>query len=192
PGEKGELHIKGDQVMKGYYKRPDLTEKVIDKEGYFNTGDLAVWTYDHEYHIVGRSKDTIVLSGGENLEPVPIEAALNESEYIEASVVVGQDQKYLGALIVPAVQAIEYYLKQNRIYYVNRDDIFTLPEVHALIENEIRERVSSKNGFKSFEQIYKFALLKKSFEVNNELSSKQEIKRFQVAKLYEKEIASLF
>ena len=192
PGEKGELHIKGDQVMKGYYKRPDLTENVIDKEGYFNTGDLAVWTYDHEYHIVGRSKDTIVLSGGENLEPVPIEAALNESEYIEASVVVGQDQKYLGALIVPAVQAIEYYLKQNRIYYVNRDDIFTLPEVHALIENEIRERVSSKNGFKSFEQIYKFALLKKSFEVNNELSSKQEIKRFQVAKLYEKEIASLF
>ena len=75
---------------------------------------------------------------------------------------------------------------------MNRDDIFTLPEVHALIENEIRERVSSKNGFKSFEQIYKFALLKKSFEVNNELSSKQEIKRFQVAKLYEKEIASLF
>ncbi|MGN0907726.1 MAG: AMP-dependent synthetase/ligase [Bullifex sp.] len=192
PGEKGELHVKGPQVMKGYYKRPDLTAKVIDGEGYFNTGDLAVWTYDHEYHIVGRSKDTIVLSGGENLEPVPIEAALNESEYIEASVVVGQDRKYLGALIVPAVQAIEYYLKQNKIYYVSREDIFTLPEVHALIENEIRERVSAKNGFKSFEQIYKFSLLKKSFEINRELSSKQEIKRFQIAKLYEKEIESLF
>ena len=192
PGEKGELHVKGAQVMKGYYKRPDLTAKVIDKDGYFNTGDLAVWTYDHEYHIVGRSKDTIVLAGGENLEPVPIEATLNESEYIEASVVVGQDQKYLGALIVPSVQAIEYYLKQNKIYYVSREDIFTLPEVHALIESEIRERVSSKNGFKSFEQIYKFALLKKSFEINRELSSKQEIRRFQIAKLYEKEIESLF
>ena len=192
PGEKGELHVKGPQVMKGYYKRPDLTAKVIDEDGYFNTGDLVVWTYDHEYHIVGRSKDTIVLSGGENLEPVPIEAALNESEYIEASVVVGQDRKCLGALIVPSVQAVEYYLKQNKIYYVSREDVFTLPEVHALIENEIRERVSAKNGFKSFEQIYKFALLKKSFEINRELSSKQEIKRFKIAQLYEKEIESLF
>ena len=192
PGEKGELHVKGEQVMKGYYKRPDFTAKVIDKDGYFNTGDLAVWTIDHEYHIVGRSKDTIVLSGGENLEPVPIEAALNESEFIEASVVVGQDQKYLGALIVPSVQAIEYYLKQNKIYYVSRDDIYTLPEVHSLIENEIRERVSSKNGFKSFEQIYKFSLLRKSFEINDELSSKQEIKRFRIALLYEKEINDMF
>ena len=191
-GEKGELHVKGEQVMKGYYKRPEFTAKVIDKDGYFNTGDLAVWTIDNEYNIVGRSKDTIVLSGGENLEPVPIEAALNESEYIEASVVVGQDQKYLGALIVPAVQAIEYYLKQNKIYYVSRDDIYTLPEVHSLIENEIRERVSSKTGFKSFEQIYKFALLRKSFEINNELSSKQEIKRFKIAQLYEKEIKEMF
>lgn len=192
PGEKGELHIKGDQVMLGYYKRPDLTSKVIDKDGYFNTGDLAVWTYDGEYHIVGRSKDTIVLSGGENLEPVPIEAALNESEYIESSVVVGQDQKYLGALIVPSIQAIEYYLKQNKIYYISREDIYSLPEVHSLIENEIRKRVSTKNGFKSFEQIYKFTLLKKSFEINKELSSKQEIKRFQIAKLYENEIKSMF
>ena len=191
-GEKGELHVKGEQVMKGYYKRPDLTAKVIDNDGYFNTGDLAIWTIDHEYHIVGRSKDTIVLSGGENLEPVPIEAALNESEFIETSVVVGQDQKYLGALIVPSVQAIEYYLKQNKIYYVSRDDIYTLPEVHSLIENEIRERVSSKNGFKSFEQIYKFSLLRKSFEINNELSSKQEIKRFKVAQLFEKEINEMF
>ncbi|MSU05738.1 long-chain fatty acid--CoA ligase [Spirochaetales bacterium NM-380-WT-3C1] len=191
-GEKGELHVKGEQVMKGYYKRPEFTAKVIDTDGYFNTGDLAVWTIDNEYNIVGRSKDTIVLSGGENLEPVPIEAALNESEYIEASVVVGQDQKYLGALIVPAIQAIEYYLKQNKIYYVSRDDIYTLPEVHSLIENEIRERVSSKTGFKSFEQIYKFALLRKSFEINNELSSKQEIKRFKIAQLYEKEIKEMF
>ena len=93
---------------------------------------------------------------------------------------------------MPAIQAIEYYLKQNKIYYVSRDDIYTLPEVHSLIENEIRERVSCKNGFKSFEQIYKFSLLRKSFEINNELSSKQEIKRFKIAQLYEKEINELF
>ena len=54
-GEKGELHVKGEQVMKGYYNRPEFTAKVIDKNGYFNTGDLAVWTIDNEYNIVGRS-----------------------------------------------------------------------------------------------------------------------------------------
>ncbi len=87
---------------------------------------------------------------------------------------------------------LDDYLKQNKIYYVSRDDIYTLPEVHSLIENEIRERVSSKNGFKSFEQIYKFSLLRKSFEINDELSSKQEIKRFRIALLYEKEINDMF
>ena len=192
PGEKGVLYAKGPQVMKGYYKRPELTAKVIDDEGWFNTGDLAVWTVNSEYSIVGRAKDTIVLSGGENVEPVPIEETINDSPYVAASVVVGQDRKYLSALVVIDQGMVERYLKDNHIYYTNRDDLYMMPEVKALIEGEIRERVSTKNGFRPFEQIMRCALLPRAFEVNRELSAKQEVKRFVVNEMYRDRIEAMY
>jgi long-chain acyl-CoA synthetase len=77
-GKKGELHVKGPQVMAGYYKNPEATAKVL-KDGWMNTGDLAVMTANGCLKIVGRSKETIVLMNGENVEPVPIESKLLES-----------------------------------------------------------------------------------------------------------------
>lgn len=192
PGEKGVLYVRGPQVMKGYFKRPDLTEKVIDKDGWFNTGDLAIMTRSGLFCIAGRAKDTIVLSGGENIEPVPIEAALNESEYIETAVVVGQDRKYLGALLVIAEKNVERYLKDMKIPYVNREGLAEMEEVRALINREIQEKVSSKRGFKAFEQINRFALLEKSFKVGEELSAKQELKRHRINELYARQIDGLF
>ena len=192
PGEKGVLYVRGPQVMKGYFKRSDLTDKVIDKDGWFNTGDLAVMTRSGLFCIAGRAKDTIVLSGGENIEPVPIEAALNESEYIETSVVVGQDKKYLAALIVIAEKNVERYLKDMKIPYVNREDLAGMEEVKALINREIQDKVSSKRGFKAFEQINRFALLEKSFKVGEELSAKQELKRHRINEIYKREIEELF
>ncbi len=192
PGEKGVLYAKGAQVMQGYYKRPDLTAKVIDSDGWLNTGDLAIKTIHGEFSIVGRAKDTIVLSGGENVEPVPIEETINDSPYIASSVVVGQDRKYLCALIVIDSPNVERYLKDNHVYYTNRDDLHVIPEVHNLIENEIRERVSAKTGFRTFEQVMKFTILPKTFEVNRELSAKQEIKRFVINDMYETEIEAMY
>lgn len=192
PGEKGVLYVRGPQVMKGYFKRQDLTDKVLDKDGWFNTGDLAITTRSGLFCIAGRAKDTIVLSGGENIEPVPIEAALNESEYIETAVVVGQDKKYLAALIVIAEKNVERYLKDMKIPYVNREDLSEMEEVKALINREIQEKVSSRRGFKAFEQINRFALLEKSFKVGEELSAKQELKRHKINEIYAKEIAGLF
>lgn len=192
PGERGVLYVRGGQVMKGYYKRPDLTEQVIDKDGFLNTGDLAMWTVNGEFSITGRAKDTIVLSGGENVEPAPIENMLNDSSYIKASVVVGQDQKYLAALIVPDLPAIERYLKDSHVYYTDRSDIAAMPEVATLIETEIRDRISVKNGFRSFEQIARFVLLPREFETGRELSAKQELKRFEINRIYAKEIEGMF
>ncbi len=192
PGEKGVLYVRGPQVMKGYFKRQDLTDKVLDKDGWFNTGDLAITTRSGLFCIAGRAKDTIVLSGGENIEPVPIEAALNESEYIETAVVVGQDKKYLAALIVIAEKNVERYLKDMKIPYVNREELSEMEEVKALINREIQEKVSSRRGFKAFEQINRFALLEKSFKVGEELSAKQELKRHKINEIYAKEIAGLF
>ena len=191
PGEKGVLFVRGPQVMKGYYKRPDLTEKVLSSDGWLDTGDLAMWTHKGEFAIAGRAKDTIVLSGGENLEPIPIEAKLCESEYIESAVVLGQDKRYLGALIVLNRARIEEYLTEKEIPYLS-DKLAQMAEVKALIERTVAEIISSKHGFKSFEHIVRFTLLGKSFEVGRELSAKQELKRFEINRLYEEEIADLF
>ena len=191
PGEKGLLLVRGPQVMKGYYNRPDLTEKVLTRDGWLDTGDLAMWTHKGEFAIAGRAKDTIVLSGGENLEPVPIEAKLCESEYIESAVVLGQDKRYLGALIVLNKARIEEYLTEKGIPY-RVDRLAQMSEVKSLIEHTIAQIISSKQGFKSYEHIVRFTLLGSSFEMGRELSAKQELKRFAINRLYEEEIAALF
>jgi long-chain acyl-CoA synthetase len=192
PGEKGVIYARGPQIMKGYYKRKDLTDAIIDEDGWLNTGDLGMWTHNGEYAICGRAKDTIVLSGGENIEPVPIEAKLRESEYIEQAVVLGQDKKFLAALIVPDLKAIEHYIKDNSIVYTSRDDFLEMPEVFELINSEVNTLVSSKTGFKAFEHIVRFKLIRASFEVGKELSAKQEVKRHVINEQFGKEIAQLF
>ncbi|MFA5698175.1 MAG: AMP-binding protein [Sphaerochaeta sp.] len=191
PGEKGVLFVRGPQVMSGYYKRPELTKSVLSEDGWLNTGDLAMSTHRGEIAIVGRAKDTIVLSGGENLEPVPIEAKLAESEFIEQAVVLGQDRKYLGALIVLNKSRVAEYLKEKNIPYLE-ETMAHVSEVKELIHKAISEIISAKSGFKPFEHIVRFKVLSKSFEVGKELSAKQELKRFEIDKMYEEEIAELF
>ena len=145
-----------------------------------------------EIKILGRVKDTIVLSGGENVEPLPIEAKIQESRFIAASVVVGQDQRNLGALILPNQEELEIWAKENNIAFKDFEDLVKKPEVYKMINEEIQERVNSKNGFRMFEKIVKFAFLTKPFEVGKELSAKQEIMRYKLGDIYAKEIKEIF
>jgi len=87
-GEIGELHVRGRNVMRGYYRAPDLTAKVIDSEGWFNTGDLARFDDDRLY-IVGRTKEMIIRSGF-NVYPAEVEAVLNAHKDVVQSAVVGR------------------------------------------------------------------------------------------------------
>ena len=197
PGVKGSLQVKGGTVMQGYYKRPDLTEKVMTADGWLDTGDLAVLTVDGEIQLRGRKKDTIVLMGGENIEPLPIEEKINLSRYITTSVVLGtnekgEDQRYLVALILPSKDDIEEYAKENGISYKDFEELANCEPVHKLLEKEIAEAVSAKNGFKSYEKINKFAIITKPFEVGVELSAKQEMMRYRVAEIYRNKIALLY
>ncbi len=191
PGEKGTIMARGPQVMKGYYKRPALTKAVLSPDGWLNTGDLGIWTHHGQFAIVGRAKDTIVLSGGENLEPVPIEAKICESEFVESAVVLGQDKKYLGALVVLNRKRVEEYLTHEQIPYL-ADKLTSMKEVRELVEASINEIISVKHGFKSYEQIHRIVLISKSFEIGVELSAKQEPKRFEINRLYKREIEQLF
>lgn len=192
PGNKGVLQIKGGTVMKGYYKRPELTEKAISLDGWLDTGDLAIESIHGELKILGRVKDTIVLTGGENIEPLPLEAKMQESRFIQTAVVVGQDQRNLGALILPNQEELELWANENNISFKDFEDLVKKPEAYKLIEDEIKELINAKNGFRMFEKIVKFAFLTKPFEVGKELSAKQEIMRYKLTEIYEKEIKGIF
>jgi len=191
-GSKGNILVKGGQVMSGYYKKPDLTAKVLSADGWLSTGDLGMLTHDNEIKITGRAKDTIVLRGGENVEPAPIEEKIRESDYISQCMVVGQDQKYLAALIVPTQDAIMAFAKENNIPGADYESLLQQPEINELLSSEITDLVSPQNNFKPFERVFKFKLLIKPFELGVELSHKQEIMRHKVVEIYAKEVAALF
>ncbi|WP_319478270.1 AMP-binding protein [Marispirochaeta aestuarii] len=192
PGHKGIVFARGPQVMKGYFKQPELTRAILSPDGWLNTGDLGMLTWHNELAIMGRVKDTIVLRGGENVEPLPIEQKMQESSYISQSMLLGQDQKFLAALIVPDFEALQDYASQNNLSFMDREDLLGSPEIEELINGEIQERINGKSGFKSFERVNRFRLLTKPFEVGDELSQKQEIKRHVINEKYEKLIQEIF
>ncbi len=192
PGKRGIILVKGRQVMKGYYKRDDLTKLVIDDEGWMNTGDLGMISYDEELKIVGRVKDTIVLLGGENIEPQVIEKAVNASPYIERTMVVGQDKKYIAAMIVPDQQNVLNYAEENGIVYDNYEQLLSTNEIQNLFKSEIDHLDNAKTGFRTCERIFRFVLISKPFEIGVEINSKQELMRHKIIKIYKKEYNQLF
>ena len=105
-GQRGRVLARGPQVMAGYWHKPEATAAVFAKEGWFDTGDLGQLLADGSLVLTGRAKDTIVLSSGENIEPGPLEEALVASPLIEQVMVVGQDRKQLGGLLVPRAEAL--------------------------------------------------------------------------------------
>jgi long-chain acyl-CoA synthetase len=191
PGKKGVLYIKSEQIMQGYYKRPETTAEVL-RDGWLNTGDIAVMTHKHELKIIGRAKETIVLLGGENIEPIPIEDQLTRSGLIDQTMVVGQDQKFLGALIVPNKEALEQEAKNRGIVYVDADELLEDPEISDIMHDEIQALVNSSRGFKHFERIFRFKLLSRPFEVGRELTQTMKIRRNVVDEIYRREIRELF
>jgi long-chain acyl-CoA synthetase len=191
-GNAGVIMVRGGQVMAGYYKRPDLTARVIDSDGWFNTGDLGMLSRDNEIKITGRAKDTIVLLGGENVEPAPIERAIKGFECVESAVVLGQDKKYLTALIVPARDALLSYAAENDIPTDDYEALLAHPAIVQLFRAAIDSRVSHHAGFRPFEFIFRFALLSEPFQVGRELSGKQEIMRHRINEIYKARIDTLF
>ncbi len=184
-GVKGEVYVRGPQIMKGYYKRPEVTAKVLSNDGWLNTGDLGIMTYNDTLKIVGRTKETIVLLNGENIEPVPIENKLVQSPWIDHVMVVGQDQKFLSALILPS---LEKFAEYGSTY----EQLSASKAVQEKIAREVKDTIRTENGFKSFEKIVEVRLLPKGFDVGDELSAKLSIKRHVVTAKYQSLIESMY
>ncbi len=187
-GMRGEIWVRGPQVMKGYYREPEITRKVLLEGGWFRTGDLGMMTFNDSLKILGRSKSTIVLSNGENLEPEPLEMQLRQSRYIEQCMVVGQDQKFVGALIVPKLDVFQ----EENIQAESLAELSENPKAKRIIRDEIKQMLSAGNGIKNFEQVRDFRLLSNNFKVGEELTNLFKLKRHVVEQKYEKNIRDMF
>lgn len=193
--QKGLVIVKGPQIMKGYYKDEEATRKVMTDDGYFITGDLGWLTNENNLVLVGRLKETIVLSSGENVEPVPIEEAILLSPYIDQIVLVGQDRSGVGALIVPSKEALQMcgINMKDLQSYKNGEDIFSNAKLENLIKSEINTHIVNKPNLRVFEKVKQFALLKESFSVENGMmSATQKVKRNKVFEKYENVIGNLY
>ncbi|PZD74095.1 Long-chain-fatty-acid--CoA ligase FadD15 [Acaryochloris thomasi RCC1774] len=207
-GETGLVLARGPQVMQGYYHNPEATAKAIDPEGWFDTGDLGWMTDQQDLIITGRSKDTIVLSNGENIEPQPLEDACARSTYIDQLVVVGQDQRLLGALIVPNLEVLQQWaISQNatlKLPPVLQDLVASAPAgaqawdldsqpVQELFRQELLREVKNRPGYRADDRIGVFKFILEPFTIENGLLTQTlKIKRPVVAEQYRTLINEMF
>lgn len=178
-GQRGLVLIRGPQVMKGYYNNPEATRKAIDPEGWFDSGDLGWVTKHNDLVLTGRAKDTIVLTNGENIEPQPIEDACLRSPYISQIMLVGQDQKSIGALIVPNLENLEQWAVAQG-YALQLPDgeaqaatgtPITLDSkpVQDLFRQELNREVQNRPGYRMDDRIGPFRLILEPFTIENGL-----------------------
>lgn len=190
-GERGLILIRGPQVMQGYYRNPEATAKAIDPEGWFDSGDLGWLTPQGDLTITGRAKDTIVLSNGENIEPLSIESACLFSNYIDQIMLVGQDAKYLGALIVPNQEALVNWGNTQPQPWVAGD--LADPRLTDLFRSELTRLVKDRPGYRSDDRIVTFRLVPEPFSVENGLlTQKLSLKRHVVMERYRDTINEMF
>lgn len=194
-GEKGIIYTSGPQVMKGYYRNPEATKAVLDAEGWLNTGDIGVRLENGEIIIVGRAKDTIVLMGGENVEPEPIEDKIKESIYIDHAVVIGQDRKQLSAVVAVNEEelmnlAAELKVADYEIYTEGKASI-EHDRIYSVLMKEVNSLVSREHGFKTFERIAKIIPVKNNFSVGKELTQTLKVKRRYIEEKYRNMIERL-
>lgn len=193
-GERGLVMVRGPQIMQGYYQNPEATAKAIDSEGWFDTGDLGWLTPENDLVITGRAKDTIVLTNGENIEPQPIEDACLRSPYIDQIMLVGQDQKSLGALIVPNLEALEQWAtSQNIELKVDSLSDLNSKTIQNLFRQELNREVKNRPGYRPDDRIGPFELVLEPFSMENGMMTQTlKIKRPVVTERYRDIINKMF
>lgn len=162
--EDGEILVRGPQVMKGYYKKPELTAEVIDADGWFATGDIGEIDADGFLSITDRKKDIIVTAGGKNVAPQPVENLLATHGLVEQVVMVGDKRKHPSVLVVPAFGPLESWARGEGIAWSSREELLSNKAVIAHMESEL---FGMLGAFASYEQPKKLALLAEEFTVEN-------------------------
>lgn len=180
--EDGEILSRGPHIMMGYYKDPEYTKTVIDSEGWLHTGDIGVMVDKIFLKITDRKKEIFKLSSGKYVAPQVIENMLQESSYIENCMVVGENQKFASALIIPAFDRLHFWAAKHKIQFTDNDDLIKNPEVQKKIVREI-DAVNQKLA--AHEQIRRSKLINDEWTpLNDMLSQTLKLKRAKVKAKY--------
>lgn len=173
--EDGEILVKGPNIMMGYYKRPDATAEVLTPDGWFHTGDIGVIEDNKFLKITDRKKEIFKTSGGKYIIPQMIENRLRESRFIEQVMVVGENQKFASAFIVPAFAFVKEWCSRKNISCPSNEELVKNPEVIKRIQEEVNK---VNKSLAQFETIKKFELLPKEWSVDSgELTPKLSLRR---------------
>jgi long-chain acyl-CoA synthetase len=181
----GEVLAKGPCVMQGYYKNQDATREAIDPEGWFHTGDVGYLDADNYLFITDRKKDLIKTAGGKFVAPQPIENALKTSPYITNAMVVGDQRRFVVALIVPNPATVS-----AKAQFSSNKEMAANPAVRSLIETEVKRLTAH---VAQWETIKRFALLPEDFTFDNgSLTFTLKLKRRVVEQNYRELIDKLY
>ncbi|MBQ7529117.1 long-chain fatty acid--CoA ligase [bacterium] len=187
----GELCVKGPNVMRGYFKRPEDTAAVFDEEGYFHTGDIC--EFDEKtncYSITDRKKEILVLSNGKNVAPALLENAIKSSEWIEQVVIVGNNRSFVGAVVVPNFSKVEDWAKGNGIDPADREALISNVKLEHFLLDEIHKVCVD---FSSYEQVRRLVILPRELSAaEGEITPTLKVKRRIVNAHFEDLIESMY
>ena len=188
--EDGEILTRGHCLMKGYYNAPELTQEVIDKDGWFHTGDLGQIEIEGQVRITGRKKEMFKTAFGKYIVPTLIENKFTEHPMIDNILVVGENKQFAAALIVPEFGDMRSWCAREGISYTTNEEMITHPQVQA----KFRQLVDRYNKFfGDTEQIKRYKLIGYSWSVETgELTPTLKLRRNFIIKKFEEEIEALF
>jgi len=188
--DDGEILAKGPCVMQGYYKAPEATREVLSEDGWFSTGDIGYLDKDNYLYITDRKKDLLKTAAGKFVAPQPIENALKTSPYILNAMVVGDQRKFVVALIVPNPTTVSAKLAEDGLKFSSNAQIAAHPRSYALVEEEVRRLTAH---LAQYETIKRFALLADDFSFDSgSLTFTMKLKRRVVEKQYHDLIDKLY
>ncbi|MFA9392476.1 MAG: long-chain fatty acid--CoA ligase [Prolixibacteraceae bacterium] len=186
----GEITCKGPNVMIGYYKAPELTSEMIDEEGYLHTGDIGILVEGKYLKITDRKKEIFKLSSGKYIAPQMIENKLKESLFIEQTMVIGENQKFASALIIPNFQHLERWCEQQGIAITDKAELLKNSEVIKVIQAEVKN-INKSLG--DFEEIKRYRLINDEWTPESgALSPTLKLKRKVIYAKYEQLIKEIF
>lgn len=188
--ETGEILTKGPNVMLGYYNKPEETKKAIDEEGWFHTGDIGTMI-DHKYlKITDRLKEVFKLSGGKFVAPLPIENKMKESLFIRNIMVIGENEKFCAALVVPEFDFIKKWCEKKSVKVYLEKGISCSEAVKERIWKEIQHY---NKRFSHIEQIKKFEIVDRDWTIETgELTPTLKLKRREIMKNYKHLIEKIY
>ncbi len=173
--EDGEILVKGPNLMLGYYKNPEATAEVMDSEGWFHTGDVGTFVEGRFLKITDRKKEIFKTSSGKYIAPLMIENKIKECRFVEQSMVVGENQKFASAIIVPSFANFKEYCKDHSITWTTNEEMSTHEELKKLINDHVK---LINKSLAPFEQLKRVAILSKEWSIEGgELTPKMSLKR---------------